>query len=814
MVNEHVGPAESAGSAQPSRSKRSRRGRPGAAPDRARAHQPTEAPEPNEALAGVVARLRDELTGMRRAMRNRAIIEQAKGVLVERLRVSPDDAFDQLVRLSQRSNIKLAEVAAALVGATAPTPEADLPGELMDDELRQYLAGARRPANPPTRAETPHSPHTEALQAQHQLLAARITTAQDHQQIAETVAESSTGWPAPDAVLIVLRDPSDGLRVVGGHGTDDDAVTALLHSVGHAAFDSRQPRWVADTGAPEMTSVLAVPFSSGTDPIGVLAVGWATGIELTEDARRYLTALADPVSRRVGQLTPAESAVGAGDPVRTVLDSVSTPAVLLAAIRDADGRVTDFRFEYTNDSAATELTSLTGSDAVERTLLAVMPDTGSRLLLGAFAAVLADGTPCHLGDVNVDAAADGTQHSMVAQVNAARVGELVLVVWHARSEADLLHDQLLQGERIGRLGSFWWNLRTGGVRWSPELYRLLGRSAEQDALPPSDGEKYVYPEDWYAVQEAIRGALLSGRAFTVEHRLTDAPGRRLRMSGEPEFDADGTVWAVRGTVQDVTEERAVESQLRRAQEALAAQRQRLQAESQAAETLQQALLPTDPELTATPGMSVRGLCRLAESTGRVAGDWYDVFALPGSATYLVVGDVTGSGLAATVASARLRNAVRAYAVLGMPPGELLTALNRMVAELAAGQLATLVVARFSPDEKQLRWAAAGQAAPLRYGPEGRAEVLTGPLGLPIGAAPDIGYDEASVDVQPGDRVLLYTNGLLVRRDRTLAVGLNVLLHAGTHTDLAEPVALVEHVTATLESEPDDDLCVILATISS
>src|SRR5262249_61863541 len=79
--------------------------------------------EPAEALAALVAKLSAELTGVRTAMRNRAVIEQAKGVLVERLRITPDQGFDHLVRLSQRTNIKLIEVAAAIVGTTAPDPD-------------------------------------------------------------------------------------------------------------------------------------------------------------------------------------------------------------------------------------------------------------------------------------------------------------------------------------------------------------------------------------------------------------------------------------------------------------------------------------------------------------------------------------------------------------------------------------------------------------------------------------------------------------------------------------------------------------------
>ena len=104
--------------------------------------------EPAEALAALVAKLRAELTGVRTAMRNRAVIEQAKGVLVERLGITPDQGFDQLVRLSQRTNIKLIEVAAAIVGTTAPDPNASDVVTLIDDELRQHVAKSRGTKHP------------------------------------------------------------------------------------------------------------------------------------------------------------------------------------------------------------------------------------------------------------------------------------------------------------------------------------------------------------------------------------------------------------------------------------------------------------------------------------------------------------------------------------------------------------------------------------------------------------------------------------------------------------------------------------------
>ncbi|WP_460494946.1 ANTAR domain-containing protein [Dactylosporangium cerinum] len=184
--------------------------------------------EPAEALAALVAKLRAELTGVRTAMRNRAVIEQAKGVLVERLGVSPDQGFDQLVRLSQRTNIKLIEVAAAIVGTTSPDPDAPDVVNLIDDELRQHVARSRTrtvPASdvPAPQVEKPRrrasrTPEVEALQSQHQLLSARIAATRGYDEIAEVLGTAPTAWPPPTAIMITLLDPDGAQRCVGAFG--------------------------------------------------------------------------------------------------------------------------------------------------------------------------------------------------------------------------------------------------------------------------------------------------------------------------------------------------------------------------------------------------------------------------------------------------------------------------------------------------------------------------------------------------------------------------------------------------------------------
>jgi serine phosphatase RsbU (regulator of sigma subunit) len=237
---------------------------------------------------------------------------------------------------------------------------------------------------------------------------------------------------------------------------------------------------------------------------------------------------------------------------------------------------------------------------------------------------------------------------------------------------------------------------------------------------------------------------------------------------------------------------------------------RLESERHAATSLRDALLPTAPDLT-TPGLAVRGLCRSPAGSGRVAGDWFDVLTVD-ECSFLVVGDVAGSGLAATTTAIQLRSAIRAYAVHGLTPGELLTGLNKMLCELDPDRLATITIADLSPRDRKLRWAAAGQAKPVRYAATGDGFVLDGHVGVPIGALSDATYSDTELELAPGDRVLVYTDGLLSRRDSPVTDGLDVLLHAGFEVDLDDIEALVDHVNEKLGSEPYDDLCLITAAV--
>jgi serine phosphatase RsbU (regulator of sigma subunit) len=816
--------------------------------------------EPAEALAALVAKLRAELTGVRTAMRNRAVIEQAKGVLVERLRISPDQGFDHLVRLSQRTNIKLIEIAAAIVGTTAPDPNAPNVVNLIDDELREHVAKARDRQRDQIRDQprkAARAPEVEALQAQHQLLSARIGAARSYDEIAEAFSTASTGWPQPDSVILTLLDPDGAQRIAGAFGLAGEARSQWSRIPPDPALPmvvavrDRESIWLADQAAIEErfpalselpfggSTLVAAPIIAGERMLGAILMSWREEMpDAGDEIRRYVTALVEPVGRRVDAMIgeeiadawfdmPSDPAV-TGLPIDTstvrptpqvrgrapaqvwlptVIDALHNPAALLAPISE-DGQIVDFRIDYVN-AYARRLVTGARVDPDESTLLAVYPGLGSSVLLPQLAQLLQDGQPRRLGGLRADPRYDGVPSAQTITLHAVRLWDRIFVVWRVSTDADLLHDQLLQAERIAGIGSFTWELRDTEPRCSPELVRMLQGG---DRVKASELTASVHADDLLAVQDAVRRTLVEGKHLLSEFRGAGrVNGRRLRITAEPLFDDAGNVVAVRGTVQDVTEERAIEARLRRAEEALAAHRHRVADELRAAQALQQALLPTDPELGAMVGVEICGRCRSPERVGTIDGDWYDATSLRDGTSVLVLGDVDDSGLSSMTTAARLRYAVRAYSALDMAPGQILTAVNDMLCAMEVEHNACLIVARYHPQTRELRWAAAGQVAPVRYDAEDRGFVLSGPLGLPLGEVPDFQYHDITVQLEHGDRVLLYTGGQ-ARAERRRGGGLDLVRRAGEHVDLSDFDAIVEHIVKSLATAEDEDVCAMLVSV--
>ena len=228
-----------------------------------------------------------------------------------------------------------------------------------------------------------------------------------------------------------------------------------------------------------------------------------------------------------------------------------------------------------------------------------------------------------------------------------------------------------------------------------------------------------------------------------------------------------------------------------------------------AAVLQAAVLPSRPE--SIPGLDVGVNYEPADVAQGLGGDWYDVLALPKKLTYLSVGDVVGHGLPAVEDMAQLRSAGRALALQGLPPAQLLAELNTFTRHASHGQFATMSVAVYDEVTGSLDYASAGHPpALLRRIGTGEVIRLGGGHGPVLGPVEAAGYSQGRVEVRPGDIVVMYTDGLVERRDQDLEVGMarTEALIARWPDDVALGAAC-HALTQTLAPPPrSDDVCVL------
>jgi phosphoserine phosphatase RsbU/P len=195
----------------------------------------------------------------------------------------------------------------------------------------------------------------------------------------------------------------------------------------------------------------------------------------------------------------------------------------------------------------------------------------------------------------------------------------------------------------------------------------------------------------------------------------------------------------------------------------------------AAAALQRSLLPSS--LPSAEGMTMAA--RYVAGEGAVGGDWYDVFVLPSGELGLVIGDVTGSGLAAAVIMGRMRSALRAYALETGDPAEVLARLDRKMQFFEPGAVATVLYAVFDPGLERVRICSAGHYPPVVAAPGKTAGLADMPTGLLIGAALDVPRRVTTLEIAPGTLLCFYTDGLIERRGHTIDDGLARLCEAVT-----------------------------------
>lgn len=234
-------------------------------------------------------------------------------------------------------------------------------------------------------------------------------------------------------------------------------------------------------------------------------------------------------------------------------------------------------------------------------------------------------------------------------------------------------------------------------------------------------------------------------------------------------------------------------------------------------TLQHSLLTAPPE---PDHLHVVVRYQPAAADLAVGGDWYDAFLTKDGATTLVIGDATGHDHRAAATMGQLRGLIRAIAFdSGLPPADVLERTDRAIEGLGLGPAATAtaVLARIERDPetqtsgtRTVRWSNAGHPHPVIIRADGTIEVLERKNDVLLGVLPEAHRTEHAVDIDNGDTLFFYTDGLTERRGTPPRERLVALLDAlrGGHRRTLQDLA--DHVLDTLAPDhPGDDVALVL-----
>jgi serine phosphatase RsbU (regulator of sigma subunit) len=776
-------------------------------------------------LITVIDHQRRELDRIRASVAQESVVAMARGALMERLGLSSAEAAAQLAELSAATAIPLAEMAAAV--------------------LAEPVGGAV-PANQPA-----HQPGTRpgiTARSASLLTEAAAELAADGAELVGTLAAQIIDPLGAAAVMVWLLGADGTLVLLGEQGLSRGQAGHWRHippqldcpaqRVAHGAADlwwsegrpDCDPAPVA--GAPDgARAVLALRERSG-ELLGVMEVSWPGSKALTAKVRQHLSSLAAgcaPVI--VARLAHGDiAAAHPREAVYSLLDDLAESVLVVRAIRDADGELADFSIEHVSpafhdpagradtDTDLTRLTllgaypaSVTGSGLFARARQ-VLADGVSQFVPGPLRESLASGLPANEAESADPALAD---------LRVARFFDGVIFSWNRDYSADGLAAVLDHAQRLGRLGGWEENLVTGTVRWTDSAFGLFGLTPRPGAeIPLADLHSYVMAADKPVVKRFRQRLPEQRDALAATFRVVhpdDRSIRQIRVFAEPVTDAAGVVVALRGAFQDISAHYHTQVALAATRDQLADSEQRVAEEHLLALRLQQAIMPPDEQPVEAAGIDVAVRYRPVGEGHLVGGDWYDTLLMPSQDVLLVVGDVAGHGIDAVTGMVAARNSLRGLAITGSGPAELLRMLNGVMCDLTSGVVGTVVCGLYNPDTSVLRWARAGHLPPVLVHGRTACE-LPLPGGVLLGMDPDATYEEATQSLEPGDTLLLFTDGLIEQRGESIVDVLREFVATvapvpeGQEGVQPTAAAQADRILATAVSDTDDDACLVAVRI--
>ncbi|MCT9144394.1 SpoIIE family protein phosphatase [Streptomyces violarus] len=768
-------------------------------------------------LAKIVARQRAELDRLRDQAAMSAVVERATGAEMALTGCSADAAGEQLLQRAKAARHTLLEECWITLGSLAPAS----PGP----------GGAAGPVG--TGTVGPGSGAPEETAATDDVAASlarlgqslvRVTTAHD---LARCLLEHLAPDLAADAIMLYARRPDGALELIG-HAGIEDKLAAQWSQVppltGIAALDALragEPRWLEDFASDSRRYLLIgeppeqwrsrawLPVTAAGSAEVCIGVLRGRAGPFTPRDRAHLRGVTELCAGRLRAFDapPERPADAATDVVQTLFDALPLAAMLLTPLSSA-GETEDFRVEAATAQAG-DLLGRPGEELAGRRLLEFRPALAGEPLWRGCVHTLTTGEPYESEPFAHEEVLAGIAALSTYSARVARLGDALVVSWVRHGSSDRQEQRLADLQRLGNLGWANWNLATLEASWSTQVFAIFGRDPAHGPVGLAGLPELALPEDVPALTRAVRALVQDGRAFDLPFRIrTSGVIRHLRLVAETVADMHGTPVEVHGVVQDLTDRRRAELALVESEQAILTQNDVLRAERTLASRLQHALLPMANRPVQLAGLRVEVAYLPAQSGVHVGGDWFSAVELPDDGALLVVGDVAGHGVGAVATMAQLRFTAKGMVITGSSLTGALARLNTLLLHSRDSHAtATMVLARYNPRQRRLVWAQAGHPPPLLLR-DGEVRYLRRPRGMVLGATPTPVYEEAECRLEPGDRVILFTDGLVEHPPESIDRGLERLAEAvaAPHTD--GPGSLGPLLARMLPDERRDDVCVV------
>ncbi|MBI2844826.1 MAG: MEDS domain-containing protein [Armatimonadetes bacterium] len=492
---------------------------------------------------------------------------------------------------------------------------------------------------------------------------------------------------------------------------------------------------------------------------------------------------------------------------KTLFNEMTEGFAVHEIICDESGQPCDYRFLEVNP-AFEKLTGLRKDDVIGRTVRDVLPGIES-YWIETFGKVALTGEPAHIENLSQELGkyysvyafcpAPGQFACVFLDVTKRRQADMELQR-RAEQLADANEELQVQGESLAAINEELQKTndelavinqqlgetRTEAERRAAELQAFVSSVADGVSLIDGQGDVVWMNEAGRRILavppgEPVQDWMLRSQRFTLDgerlarerrpvHRALRGetvrdfwykvvtPGEQeiiVSASASPVYDSDGCISGATYVFRDVRERVELERQ----------REQLLQRERRIADMLQQALVP--PQLAYNKmGCRIATRYQPALKEAEVGGDFYDIFDLDGGKIGILIGDVAGKGLVAAIRVAAVRHAIRSYAYLDPSPARVLMLANDALSrdEAETGSMLTAIFAVIDMPARVLTCACGGQEPPLLRTARGTtSEIPAG--GSPLGIAKGFTYTEERHRLQPGDTIIMVTDGITeARRD--------------------------------------------------